>query len=162
MVPFVRFYSDKGKVLLSKRIKRVSAATLTLGALGAGAAHAVSIPGIDVYYASVVQGAGWGTTSWYDGRGLVAATYADKRSNSYTVYTNARFYQYRTDCAVTCSTGWKFVNQADGPNTSSSVSAYGLRGELSGRTGTYGVYYNVCADIPFQSDPCASRGRYGF
>lgn len=138
-------------------------AAAVLIAIGSGTAYAASIPGIDVYYAGVVQGAGWGTTIW-DGRPLVSATWADKRANSYSIYANASFYQYRYTCDLgsPCRYAWMFVSKANGPNTTSKVSSYGLRGELSGYSGTYGAYLNICADIPWQADPCASRGRYGF
>lgn len=149
---------------LPTRVKRVAAATMTLGVLASGTAHALTISGIDVIYDGVAQGAGYGYTIW-DGRPLVSATWADKRrGNDISTYTKANFYQYRYTCALgsPCRKAWLSVSTANGPNTFSQISGYGLRGQLSGYAGTYAVYLNVCADVAWQIDPCATRGRYGF
>ncbi|GAB3058671.1 hypothetical protein GCM10027053_20790 [Intrasporangium mesophilum] len=149
---------------LSTRVKRVAAATVVLGVTATGTAHALTISGIDVIYDGVAQGSGYGYTMW-DGRPLVSATWADKQpTNAHWIYANASFYQYRYTCALgsPCRYAWMFVNQANGPDTSSKISGYGLRGQLSGYSGTYAAYLNICADVAWRVDPCATRGRTGF
>lgn len=93
----------------------------------------------------------------------VTATYTDYMpTNSYSIYANARFSQYRQDCVPrrvpTCIYSWFFVQQVNGPNTTGTTTQ-GFNGTLSGKSGQYGVNFTVCADVPWRSDPCATSPR---
>ena len=134
------------------------------------AAAVTTLPGVNAYYAGVLQASGTAQSFWYASRPYVNVSYIDRRTNSYSAYADARFYQNRWSCTSypgggqICAYKWLWVGQSNAPNINppSGWKLVSLNHALTGLAGAYASAYDVCADVPWRSDHCGGTGMYGY